>query len=113
MKRYIRATTYGDTVDRINALAEKGDIYAIVDILDRFPDGLTIQLSKESEATHTTSFDKVDGDWVEMGYDKYSSYDIADELVHGRYRYLISIKGTPKVKEMSPVPDRFKPKMWR
>lgn len=113
MKRYIKSTTDVDNVQYINDLASKRDISSITTLLIKLPEGVTLRLAMEPEANHTTSFDKVNGKWVEFGTDKYSSHDIADEIVNGRYNYAIEIKDTPKLKPMHEVPDRYKPKMWR
>lgn len=113
MKGYIKSSSMTDDVQRINNLASKHDVSSIITILDNISDGTTLRLAKEAEALHTTSFDKIHGVWVENGTDEYTTYDVADEIVNGRYKYAIEIKDIAKTKPMREVPDRYKPKMWR
>lgn len=112
MKRYIKCNAESDLISEINELAQSGRTSAIAQILDDMSENTFIKISTDEAGSHTSSFTKEQGKWVEGWDASYSSYDIADELVRGRYHYLVKISKV--VKETKPnVPYRDKPSMWR
>ena len=112
MKLYIKANSdYSSMIQRINDLAKQKKTSSITDILNDIPVGGCLRVATDESMSRTTYFDKTEKGWEDYPY-TYSSWDIADEIVRGRFRYVYDIEiytGTIKPN----MPDRYAPPMWR
>lgn len=114
MKRYIKCNSNTDVIERIMSFVEKRDVYSVKRELSLLPDNTAIKISinpkGESGFQHYikqgSHWDDVDGTF------SYSSYDIADELINGRYNYLVDLVQLTKKYEPH-ISERNKPAMWR
>lgn len=114
MKRYIKSNyDFDSIVDNINLLIESGtkSLYEITQILDSLPIGTRLRVATDSSLKRTTYFDRTESGWEDSPY-SYSSYDIADELIRGKFNFVFGVDYS-KPKEHKPIPDKYKPKLWR
>ena len=114
MKRYIKSNyDFDSIVDNINLLIESGtkSLYEIIQILDGLPIGTRLRVATDSSLKRTTYFDRTESGWEDSPY-SYSSYDIADELINGKFNYVFDIKYLKPINQKY-TSDRYKPKLWR
>ena len=113
MLRYIKASNeYSDIKDKINSLVESRSTSKIADILDDIPTGTRLRVATDTSMSRTTYFDRNDDGWEDNPY-TYSSWDIADELVRGRFHFVYDIDPPKRLRPQKKVPERDTPAMWR
>lgn len=113
MVRYIKSDTeFSDIANKLNVLIENNEsssISKIISILDNLPAETRLYVADGEK--RTTYFDKTSDGWEDNPY-TYSSYDIADELLHGKFNYVYRVAYSP-VPNPKTYSKRNAPKMWR